>query len=542
MESGDWLGARRSFEAVLAREEVPEALLGLGDALWWLGETDLAVRLTERAYAAFRRRPDPATAAFAAIGLYFVYRISLGNVAASRGWLGRAASLVEEFGLTPLYGWILLVRAHDTSDAAAAAAWAREARELARSSDDADLELCATSELGAALVEMGMVDEGVALLDEAMAGSLAGEGGRLDTVVYTSCSMITSCTQIAEMERAAQWIRAADDFTQRYGSPHLYTLCRTYYGSLLFATGRWKEAEEELHAALNMGRTAERALYGEALARLAELRIAQGRIEEAAQLIPGFEEDAAMGTVVGALHLAAGNPAVAASVLRRRLRDPGKPSSFVSGYQARAAFTLEQAAMLELLVEAELERGDLAAAMAEARRLVELGARLGWDVVIATSERALGRALLAKGDREGGKAHIEHALTLFARLTMPYEAARAHLLLAMSEDERETAVAEARAALVAFEHLGAGGAADRAAAVLRSLGEKAARAGPRSTGILSKRELEVLRLLGEGLSNRQIADRLYLTVKTVEHHVRSIFTKLDLSNRAEAAAYAVRHL
>src|SRR5918912_1589424 len=118
---------------------------------------------------------------------------------------------------------------------------------------------------------MGGVREGVALLDEAMAAALGGEG-QPNTVVYTSCNMITSCSQVAEVERAVQWIRAADDFTRRYGCPHLYTLCRAYYGKLLFSTGRWDEAERELRAALTIGRNAEPAVSGEALASLAQLR------------------------------------------------------------------------------------------------------------------------------------------------------------------------------------------------------------------------------------------------------------------------------
>jgi len=203
LDRGDWTAARASFEASLQREETAEALLGLSDALWWLGDTYGAVRFAERSYAAFRRRPDFASAALAAVSLYFHYRVSLGNAAAAHGWLARAARLVEEFELAPLEGWVLLLRAHDTGDPAAAERWAREARELARRSGDADLELCALSQLGVSLVEMGRVEEGGSLLDEAMAASLAGECANLRTVVYTSCNMISACSQVAGIERAA---------------------------------------------------------------------------------------------------------------------------------------------------------------------------------------------------------------------------------------------------------------------------------------------------------------------------------------------------
>ena len=545
LEAGEWVAARDAFAAVLEHEEIAEAQLGLSDAAWWLGESELSIRAGERAYALFRRRPDPATAAFTAIGLYFVQRVSMGNVAVSRGWLGRAASLVEEFGLEPLEGWILLLRAHDAPDEPTREALSREALARGRAGGDPDLELCALSELGTALVGQRRVEEGIALLDQAMAGSLAGECGRLDTVVYAACTMITVCTQVAETQRVAEWIRAADDFCRRYGALHLFTLCRTSYGALLAGAGRWEEAEREFQAALRVGRGAERALYGEALAGLAGLRLAQGRAEEAGELLAGFEDDAAAAPVVAALQLGAGRPAVAATLLRRRLREGGDDDpDIVVSHRIGAAPALERAVLRELLVEAELARGDAAAAVAEARALAEAGAGLGWEVVTARAERALGRVLAAGEDVAGATAHLDRALSAFARLELPLEAGRTRLALAacLGASDRESAAHEARAALAAFQRLGAAPDADRAAALLRDLGDRGGRAAPRGAGGLTKRELEVLRLLGEGLSNKQIADRLYLTVKTVEHHVRGVFLKLGVASRAAAAAYAARHL
>ena len=534
LEAGEWTTARASFEAALEREESAEALSGLGNALWWLGDTEASVRYQERAYAAFRRRPDPEQAALAAIYLCLIYRASLANFAASRGWLGRAARLVEEFGLGALSGWVSLCRAvaaNDGDDPSGAERWAREAREIALRSADGDLDLCALSELGAALVEMGRVDEGLALLDEAMAGSLSGETDSLDTVVLTSCNTIICCSRAADFKRAAQWVRAADGFNQRYGSPHLYTVCRTHFGSILFATGKWADAERELAAALQIGKAAEPALHAEALAKLAELRLAQGRVEEAARLLAGFEGHATTTCAVSAIHLARGEPIVAASILRRRLREVGEES-------------LEGAVLLELLVEAEIEQGATPEAAERARRLAERGTALGSDAILARGERALGRALASGREYEPAIGHLERALAAFGRLDMPLEVGRTRLLLAtaLARDERETAIAEGQGALASFEELGAARDADGAAAFLRSLGVKAARAGPKGIGVLTKRELDVLALLGEGLSNPDIAERLFISRKTVEHHVASVLSKLDLSGRGEATAYALRNL
>ena len=140
--------------------------------------------------------------------------------------------------------------------------------------------------------------------------------------------------------------------------------------------------------------------------------------------------------------------------------------------------------------------------------------------------------------------HLEAALSVFSSLDMPYECGRTRLVLAevVAGHDTEAAVADARVALLCFEQLGAARDADMAAAVLRSLGVRSPRTGSKGVGLLTKRELEILGLLGEGRPNRDIGERLYISRRTVEHHVASILSKLGLSGRAEAAGYAVRHL
>lgn len=533
--AGEWSVAREAFEAALEHDESAEALLGLGNALWWLGATGESIRCLERAYAAFRRQPDPAQAVLAAVSLCLTYLASLGNQAAARGWLARAARLVEDFQLALLGGWVLLCRAviaEEDGDAAAAERWAREAHETARELADRDLELCALSALGSALVAMGRVVEGAALLDEAMAGSLGGEVEALDTVVMTSCQTIICCSRAGDFTRARQWVRAADEFNRRYGSPHLYAVCRTHYGSVLFASGRWEQAEAELLAALKIGEGAEPALRAEALVKLAELRLAQGRIEEAERLVQGLTDEPAAVCVAAAIQLVRGEPAAAASMLERRLGEVG--------WECLAA-----AGLVEFLVQASIEHRDVPSDLASrVRRLADLGEDSGCEAMAARAERGLGRLSIAADDARGAVPHLERALAGFRRLEMPLETERTRLLLAraLAGEAREVAAAEAKRALAGFESLGAARDADAAAAFLRSLGVKAARTGPKGPGLLTKREREVLELLGEGLSNPEIAERLVVSRKTVEHHVARVLSKLGLRGRGQAAAYAVREL
>ncbi len=525
---GDWPAARTAFEAWVELEPSPDALAGLGDVLWWLGDTSAAIRHHERAYAGFRRRGDPADAATTAIGLYLLYCNSIGSTAVARGWLERASRLVDEGGLEPVAGWVALLRAHDSADPSAAERWATEAHEAACRFGDPDLELCALSQLGAALVQQGRTSDGVRLLDESMAAALAGEARRPHTVVYTSCNLVRSCAECAEYEHALQWIRAADAFERRIANTHLYTTCRTYLGAIQFASGDWAAAEQELRAALDP--IAEPDLAGEAAARLAELRLAQGRLDEAERLLDGLADQPACARVLAGVALARGDVTDA----RRRARrlagglaadEPTRAARYRPGLSG----PLAEAAVWEVLAAA-CEGAEADTAVTHLEALAES----------TSSEQLRARALAAAGQVRGEVASLERALGLFTRLRLPLAAARTRLALAelLTGDD---AIAEARAALAMFEGLGAARDADAAAARLRALGVTAARGGPGGVGELTQREREVLDLLGEGLTNRELADRLFLSRKTVERHVGNVLFKLGLRNRAEAAAYVVRH-
>lgn len=521
LRAGDWIVARDAFQEALGQAETPEALNGLGEALWWLGATQDSIAARERAYAAFRHRRNPAEAAGVALGLCVHYRANMGNAAASAGWLARAERLVDEFGLEDLRGWLLLMQSEEV-DPVSSEALARQAGGLASGSGDLDLELCAISQVGSALVSQGRVSEGLRLLDEAMAGSLGGEGGRFDTIVFTSCNMIGSCARSAEFRRAVEWIRAADRFTKQYGCPFLFTYCRTLYGGVLLASGDWIQAEEELQIAVAESRRSQAAIHADAIATLASLRLAQGRVDEAERMIQGIEEQAA--AVLAGVHLAQGRAAAAAVAASRAL-------------DGARADQLDTALLMELLGEAELAQGDAPTSAARGRELIEVGSALDCPIIQARGERLVGHA-------DASLKHLGMAVSEFSQLGMPYEAARARLMLAevARSIEPEVAEAEARTALSTCEGLGAGRDADTAAALLRDLGVKASRAWAKSGGVLTKRESEVLALLGQGLSNPEIAQRLYLSRKTVEHHVASILTKLGLRNRTEAAAFAVRQV
>jgi DNA-binding NarL/FixJ family response regulator len=260
-------------------------------------------------------------------------------------------------------------------------------------------------------------------------------------------------------------------------------------------------------------------------ARLADLRVRQGRFEEAGAILAELPEDVDSARPRAALALAAGDAPRAEEILDRALRTVGPVG-------------LGAVPLLSVLVDAHLVAGRVNDAGAAADRLESFdGARTPY--VAAVTALARGRVAMARGEPAAG-SHLRDALEHFGRAQLPLESARARMELARAcADERpDTAVQEARRALEAFRQLNATRFADEAAALLRSLGVRTP--GPRTPELLTARESEVLELLGLGLSNRQVADRLVLSAKTVEHHVGRILAKLGLHNRTEAAAYAVR--
>jgi DNA-binding CsgD family transcriptional regulator len=427
-----------------------------------------------------------------------------------------------------LRGELLGATAYVTDDPLESETLARQAVEIGRANGNSDLELMAMHAVGQALVQQGRTEEGMALVDEAMAGVIGGEGGDPLTVAQMSCMTMVVCGTCFDLERATQWVQSLEGFIDRYGCPFLYAECRSYYGRVLFENGDWGAAEPLLIDAISMSRGVFPAPHAFASGTMAELRLAQGRVADAARVLHGVEGREEAAAAVALLHLEQGEPSAAVAVLRRRLA-------------ATSPDRLDVADVTELIGEAEIALLDNEAAVERGRALVALGAVNNCQLIVAHGERLVGHAL-ASTDVAAACRHLEAALAAFVQAGIPYRAAQTRLLLAqvLRRDDRQVAGAEARAALSVFEDLGAGRDADAAAALLRELGVKAARTGPRNVGRLTKREQEVLALIGEGLSNPEIAGRLFLSRKTVEHHVARILSKLGLRGRAEAAAFAAR--
>jgi DNA-binding CsgD family transcriptional regulator len=520
-----WDDALVAFEAAVAAGEPPspEGLDGLAEVRYWQGDYAAAIGLRERAYAGFRARGETRyPAKLAAYHLAFDYVAVHGNLAAASGWLERGRRLAEVSGDCPERGWVELAGVLATDDPVARERHLAAAVEIARRFGDSDLEFDALAYAGVGLVERGQIREGMRQLDEAAAAARGGEVTSHTATGEIYCKMLLACELVLDVRRAEQWTAVANSLAGRSNVAWASAICRMYYGGILTAAGRWPEAEAELDSSVRIYRDSYPALCSGAVVRLADLRVRQGRLEEAEQLLAGHDHDPYAARPLARLRLARGEAGVAAALLRRHLARHGEGPL--------------QAPALALLVEAELACGRTEPARAACARLAAVADEVPVPLLRAWAGFAAG---LAGAGTEEVAGHLERALAGFGEAGLPYEAAGTRLELArlLSTDQPEVARAEARAALADFERLGARPGADAAASLLRSLGERG-RTGPRRLDLLSRREQEVLRLLGLGLSNPEIAARLYISRKTVSHHVSNVLAKLGLRNRAEAAAFA----
>ena len=524
---GDSSTARRVFESASVNGERGATLEGFARAGYLDHEYLPAIELWGSAYEAYRREADGVGAIRVARTLAYMHLSIVGDRAVMQGWFARAVSLLADEGPCPETGWVSLNKGMFQSDQVVKEQHYRDALAHARDSGDSSLEFATLAYLGASLVHNDRVDEGMLLLDEALAAVAGRDVDDFTVVEEIFCQLFAACEYAHDVDRADQWIRVGEDIATRRKLPAVAAFCRTHYGGLLTAAGRWSEADAALSDAVRIWGIGHSWLRLGALVRLADLRVRQGRFEEAEHLLSGLDGDVEAALPLAATHLQRGETDLAVGVLKRALGEID-PTSV-------AAVPLWAA-----LVDAHIAAGDHHGAAISLDRLMDCATRNPGFYVRATAAMARGRLCLAEatGDPCGC---LREALSGFAKAKAPMELAQAHFELAraLAAEHPEGALAEARAALEGFERLPAGRQADAVSALMRSLGSRE-RLTQRTSGVLTKREAEVLVLLGHGLTNPEIANRLYISRKTVEHHVSRLLAKLGLRSRAEAAVYATR--
>jgi DNA-binding CsgD family transcriptional regulator/Tfp pilus assembly protein PilF len=523
-------GAADELRERLATDETADVRLALGLATFLQGAIDEAEGQLRAAFLGFQHEGRTRRAALAAAHLGRLEYAGFANPVVAAGWFARGLQLLDGDEDCVERGWLalgmlgcLVASADDLHRDA------RLALQLARAHGDVDLECRALGDYGLALVSQGEIAQGMAQIDHAMTMVHAGECTNLYVTGQVQCSFISACERAGDVPRLEGWLSTAVREQPQVLGPQarpnvMLSHCRTQYGTLLCLAGRWSEAEETLQQAAADAAVLLPHQKILAACAMADLRVSQGRLGEAAELLAGHEswEDAHL--PLARLHLARGEYDLAITTCRMAL-------------QEFAGDRLRGGALLAVWVDAELGRGDVKAAGEAVELLAALSQDSGEPPVHARLALACARLALAHGDLPAAVTQLECGIVALGPAHWTLLCAELHLELAgaLVSTRPRAAVTHARQALSVFGPIGA---PQRYAAqqVLAAVGDEAPGCHP--LDVLTTREREILRFVAQGRSNPQIAAHLVISPKTVEHHVGAILRKLQLANRSEAAVYA----
>jgi ATP/maltotriose-dependent transcriptional regulator MalT len=524
----DWAAA---YEALAAADP---ACLSAGDfellagAAFMLGHDDAYVASWELAYQAHLRAGDSARAARCTwwIGDYLRFR---GDTARATGWFARGHRLLDQVEADCVArGYLLMPGVHErvrAGDDEAAIAAAVEAGEIGGRFGDRDLIALAMMEQGHALVRQGRVDAGLRLVDETMVAVTTED---LTPVIAGTvyCTTIAFCQSVFELGRAREWTEAHTRWCERQSDMVAYMgLCLVHRAEIMTLAGDWSAAMVEVRRAEGYIRgVLNERVAGHAAYMRGEVHLLQGELRPAEE---AYREASRRGREpqpgLALLRLAQGDGEAAGASLRRALSEATQP--------------LRRAELLPAYIEIMLATGDLQAARDACRDLEAVAGRQGSRALGAMSDYARGAVDLAEGDAHTALVALRRACHAWQELEAPRETARTRVLVSRAcaaLGDLDTAAMELDAAADTFARLGAAPELARVEALARR------RTDPHAHG-LTTRELQILRMLATGKSNREIAAALVISDHTVRRHVQNTFAKLGVSSRAAATAFAFRN-
>ncbi len=523
-----WADAYQSLS--LAARDAPllgEDLELLGTSAYLIGRDAEYLKLLEAAHHAYLNIDDNVRAARCAfwIGLRLAFR---GQIGPATGWFRRAQRLLGEERDCVEQGYLklpLVEQLLGAADCDAAFATAARAVEIGERFGEADLVATARHLQGRARIQQKQVEEGLALLDEAMVAVTAGE---LSSPVITGliyCSVIESCQQVYAWERAREWTSALDRWCEEQPELVAFTgVCRAHRAEIMQLSGAWPDAIEEARRAYERSKAVNPQAAAAAFYQQAEIHRLRGELAaaDAAYLSAsqwGWEPQPGLAL----LRLAQGRTDAAVVAIRRVV--------------GTTPDRLQRTRVLPAYIEIMLATGNTPDACAACHELTEIAEGFGTPVLRAMAAYARGAVELADGNAAIALGLLRRAWQVWQQIEAPYLAARARELMGLACDalgDDDGARLELGAARAAFERLGA--IPDRTR--IDALTQRARSERPHG---LTSRELEVLRLVAAGNTNKEIAAKLFLSEKTVDRHVSNIFTKLDVSSRSAATAFAYEH-
>ena len=557
-----WADAYEALDEADHREPLaPEDLVRLAEAALLTGRDQEMLRLSERVHQAYCEAGRFASAARSAFWAAFRL-LSLREHGQGNAWLARAQRNVERHGTECAEcGYLLLpvsMRHAGSGDFAASNEAAQRALAIGERYNEADVIACARNLLGRNLVRMGRVAEGLCLMDEAMLSATSGElSPTMTGVIY--CSLISGCQQVFAVERALEWTAALERWRQSQPQIVAFTSsCLVHRSEVLQLNGAWQAAIDEAQRASTPAlRAIEPIAAADAQFQQGEIHRLRGErdlAEQAYRTAHQLGREPQPGLAL--LRLAQGRADTAAQSLRRVLSATTAP--------------LARARYLPAFCEIMLGAGALEDARAGCAELEDIAQRFSTEFLGAMAAHARGALHLAEDNAPAALEPLRSAMLEYQRIPAPYIVARLRVLIAracLALGDHDTAALELDAARSVFAQLGAAddlanipAAAAPAPAptptptptmdtivgtpslAAPTESQTTAQASPPpSHHNLSPRELEVLRLVATGKTNRVIARALSLSEKTVDRHVSNILAKLDVESRAAATAYAYQH-
>jgi ATP/maltotriose-dependent transcriptional regulator MalT len=535
LELGRAAFERREWGAALSRLTAadsetalePEDLERAATAAQLLGKFDASADLTARAYRDLLEGGNEERAARCAfwLGMNLIQR---GEMAPGQAWIARAGRLVgdDEHDCVE-QGYVLVpvaLQSMVAGDAASALTIFEQVAEYGRRFNDLDLLTLSRLGRGRSLIQLGRIHEGVTHLDEAMVSVTADEvSPRITGLVY--CSVIDSCQSTYDLRRAREWTAALSDWCST--QPDLVPFrgqCLVHRSQIMQFQGAWAEAMAEAHRA----HEALSAMAGEAVGlafyQFGELHRLRGEIVEAEEsYLQANQWGHTPQPGMAQLRLAQGQIDAAKTAIHSALDD-------AHGSVARAR-------LLPAFIEIMLAANEVESADAAADELSKLADDFGTSLLSVIRDQVQGAVLLARGEDRRALDTLQRACNSWRDLDVPYEAARTRVLVGLARrklGDDESAALEFDAARRSFRELGA-------MPDLSGLDKLSGHAGSSRAGGLTGREVEVLALVATGKTNRQIATDLVISEKTVARHISNMFTKLQLSSRAAATAYAYEH-
>jgi ATP/maltotriose-dependent transcriptional regulator MalT len=495
----------------------------LADAAWWLGRLDDCTEARERAYRLHDEAGDDRRAGMAAVWLY-EHHAFRGHGAIAGAWLRRARRALEDDPECEPYGALLLREAealHGAGELDRALAHARQVVDLGRRLRSPDLEAEALQAAGRVLIDRGEVAEGMGHLDEAMLFAVEGRLRPYSTgKVY--CSLIGACEEVGDFDRAAEWTTATERWSRAHPFAIFPGICRVHRAIVLKRRGALAEAEREAAKACDELLHSRPVTSAQAWAEVGDICRRLGELDRAEEAFARSQE-------------LAGGPCAALALLRLAQGKVTAARSIIEGCTAGAINPLDRAAVLPTVVQVAVAGGDLAAASAALSELEGIAEGFDLPEVQAAMLVARGRLQLAHEEPGAARVTLQDAVERWRAIGVPYEVGSAGTLLGQAHrasGDEAAAVAAFTAASQEFDRIGAHVDAQR---VLGGGGAVVRETLPAG---LTEREAEVLRLVAAGLTNNEIAARLYLSAKTVSRHLSNIFTKIGVTTRAAATAFA----